>query len=153
MPKSKTSAVLSLLLVFVSGALVGVLAHRAYTLNKTATASTGPRKLGPADWRKRNLAEMKTRLKLDDQQAARLDEIFNQVDDDFRQLRTKRIAEDHAVQSALVDKINAILRPDQQLLYQQLRDEREKERERRRQQMQKQGGPGGPPPGPPPDKK
>jgi succinate dehydrogenase flavin-adding protein (antitoxin of CptAB toxin-antitoxin module) len=210
MMKSKASAALSLILVFVSGALLGVLAHRAYVVSSSATGPTTNRKLSPADWRKRNLAEMRTRLKLDDQQATQLEQIFDRVDEDFRQVGskrraedqaspgtftdriknnladakarlglddrqltqvdqvidqvnqeihqvvTKRRAEDQAYQAALVKKIDGILRQDQQVLYKQLRDEREKERENRKQQ-----GPGGPPPpggppaagNPPPEKK
>jgi Spy/CpxP family protein refolding chaperone len=136
MPKSKLSAVISLLLVFVSGALVGVLAHRAYTM-KIATA--GPamgRRPGPPEWRKHFLADMRERVKLNDGQTAQVTAILEQVDGEFRQVREKWNTENQAIQKSLVERIDAILTPDQQVLYQRLRDEREAERQRWHQQKQ-----------------
>ncbi len=145
MLRTKTSAVLSLVLVFVSGALVGALAHRAYTVSAASANPTNQRKLGPADWRKHVLGEMQTKLKLDGQQAKRLNDIFDEVDAEVRELRTKQNAQNQAIQTATAEKIAEMLRPDQRDLYTQFRAEREKERERRRLQGPP-GGPGGPPP-------
>ncbi len=205
MLKTRTSAILSMALVFVSGALLGALGFRAYN---TSSASS-QRRPSPAEWRKRNLAEMHTRLKLDDRQYAKLVQIFDrfddefrqvvekrrqedqvspgstidkakraieddraslglteqqaaniahlidQVDENFRQLMIKRRTENVALQNSLIDRIDAILRPDQRELYKQLRDERQKMRERRQQEDGKRGpgGPGGPPMGSPPNTK
>jgi len=145
MLKTKTSAVLSLGLVFVSGALVGALAHRAYVVRAASTNSEIPRKLGPADFRKHVLGEMQTKLKLDAAQAKQLNQFYDQMDVEVHELRTKRDSQNQALQSALVEKIDGMLRPDQIELYKQYREEREKERQRRRTQGP-QGGPGGPPP-------
>lgn len=205
MLKTRTSAILSLALVFVSGALLGALGFRAYN---TSTANS-QRQVSPAEWRQRNLAEMHTRLKLNDQQYAKLVKIFDsfddefrqvvekrrqedqaspgsmldktkraiadqrakiglteqqvagvnqvidQVDEDFRQLIAKRRAESAALQNSLIEKINAILQPDQRELYKEYRDERQKMRERRLRDDGNHGpgGPGGPPMGPPPGKR
>ena len=152
MLKTKTSAVLSLGLVFVSGALVGVLAHRAYIVRAASVNPETAHKLGPADWRKHVLGEMQAKLKLDAAQAKQLNQIYDQMDAEVHELRTKRDSQNQALQSALVEKINGILRPDQLELYKQYREEREKEREHRRMQgppggpSGPQGGPGGPPP-------
>jgi len=145
MLKTKTSAVLSLGLVFVSGALVGALAHRAYVVRAASTNPEPARKLGPVDWRKHVLGDMQTKLKLDAAQAKQLNQIYDQMDVEVHELRTKRDSQNQALQSALVEKIDGMLRPDQLELYKQYREEREKERERRRMQGP-QGGPGGPPP-------
>jgi len=150
MLKNRTSAALSLTLVFVSGALVGVLAHRAY-LVRTAAANVEPaRKPSPADWRRQVLGDMRAKLKLDDAQSVQLNAIFDQMDAQVRDLRAKRDSQNQALQTALQEKISAILRPDQIELYAQYRAEREKVRERRKMQGPP-GGPGGPPP--PPDNK
>ena len=144
MAKSKLSAVLSALLLFVSGALVGALAQRAYSLKMVSAAPGPPRRGTPQDWRKHFTGEMRDRLKLDDAQTGELDRILDAVDLEFRQVHEKWNTENQAIQKSMVDRINATLRPEQQVLYKQFRDEREAERQRRRQQ--------GPPP-PPPEKK
>lgn len=135
MPKSRLSAVLSLLLVFVSGALVGVLAHRAYTIKTVTAGPAAPRRRDPSEWRKHFMDEMRTRLKLDDSQAAELNHIMDSVELEFRQVREKWNTENQAIQKSMVDRINATLRPEQQVLYKQLRGEREAERQRHRQQQ------------------
>lgn len=146
MMKTKTSAVLSLALVFVSGALVGVLAHRAYVVRAaSASLEANTRKPSPADWRKHVLGEMRSKLKLNDEQAGQLNSIFDQMDAEVRDLRAKRDSQNQALQSALQEKIKAILHPDQLDLYAQYRAEREKEREHRKMQGPPPG-PGGPPP-------
>jgi len=205
MLKNRTSAILSMALVFVSGALLGGLGYRAYN---TSSASAF-RRPSPAEWRKHNLAEMRTRLKLDDQQYGQLEQIFDRFDEEnrpvmnqrhqedlafpgsmvdkikrsigddhaklglseqqatqvnqevdrvneqFHQLMMKRHTEDVALQNSLVARINPMLQADQRVLYQQLRDERQKEWERRQKEGPKQGGrgPDGPPPPPPGGKK
>ena len=121
MLKPKTSAVLSLALVFVSGGLVGVLAHRAYIV-RGASANT------------------QTKLKLDNAQTAALNGIFDQTEVEVRDLRAKEDSQRQALQNALVEKIDNILRPDQHELYKQYREERERERQRRKMQ----GPAGGP---------
>jgi hypothetical protein len=156
MLKTKSSAVLSLVLVFVSGGLVGVLAHRAYTVSAASANPAKQGKLSPADWRKHVLGEMQTKLKLDAQQTKQLNDIFDEVDAEVRDLRAKQNTQMQTIQTALAEKINAMLRPDQQELYKAYRAEREKERERRRLEGPPgggPGGPGGPPPGRPPDSK
>ena len=134
MLKTKSSAVLSLVLVFVSGGLVGALAHRAYIVNAASANPANQRKPGPEDWRKRVLPEMRAKLKLDDQQFKQLNALLDQVDVDMRELRTKQFSQTQAIQNALVEKINAMLRADQLELYKAYRAERDKERERRRMQ-------------------
>jgi hypothetical protein len=82
-----------------------------------------------------------------------LNDIFDHMDSEVRDLRAKRDSQNQALQSDLVAKINGILRPEQLALYKQYREEREKERQRRKMQGPP-GGPGGPPPpGPPPNSK
>lgn len=139
MPRGKFSAALSLLLVFVSGAVVGAVAHRLYMVNTVQSVAPGPRRPNPTEWRKHIIEEMHTRVKLDDQQMASLQHIFDETDSTFNDLHAKRkpedqrrLAENQAVQSQMVDKINAILREDQKPLYQQYRADREAEREKER---------------------
>jgi hypothetical protein len=156
MPKSRLTVALSLLFVFLSGAILGVLAQRAYTASRPASAASNPRRFGPAEWRKRYVAETRDRLKLDAKQTERLTAILGDVDEEIHQVQTKRRAEDQAsplgnqrraedqaIQAHLVARVNEMLQPAQRVLYQQLRDERDKARKQRGQE--KKGIPPGPP--------
>lgn len=148
MPRAKLTAAAYLLLVFLSGAMVGAFGHRLYMVRTVLSTdvSPSPRRLGPAEWRKHIVDEMRTKVKLDDQQIASLQQIFDQTDAEFRDLHAqrkpedqKRNAENQTVQNQMVDRINAILRDDQKPLYQQYRAEREAERERDRKKRQPDG--------------
>ncbi len=151
MPKSRLSAVLSLLFVFVSGALAGALVYRAYVVTRPSAAPrVQPR--DPADWLKHRITVMHDRLKLDDGQTAQLTELLNKSFEEMRQVNAKRRAENEESQNQMVQKIDSLLRPDQKVLYQQFREELQRDRERRQKQngqMGPGGGPGGPPPPPP----
>ncbi|MBZ5583857.1 MAG: hypothetical protein LAQ30_16935 [Acidobacteriia bacterium] len=158
MPKSRVSAALSLLLVFVSGALVGVLAHRAYVTRMAPAAANPPRggRRDPQEWRKHIVPLMREQMKMDDQQVTQLNQILDETDVQFRTVREKWNAANQTIQKSMVDQINGILRPDQQKLYADWREERERERQKHMQERRPNGPPPGPPPpGPPPgsDKK
>ncbi len=148
MPKSRLSAALSLLLVFVSGGLVGVLAHRAYVTSAGPAASPNlpKQRRDPADYRKHFNAIMQDRLKLNADQLVKLNQIMDGVDARFREINERRATENQAIQKSMVEQINGILTPDQQKLYADFREERERERQKFRDH--RPGGP--PPPGPPP---
>jgi len=155
MPKSKFSALLSLLLVFGSGVLVGVVAYRLYTVRTVAgTTNTRP---SPEEVRRRIVADMRSHVKLDDHQVEELNRIYDQTRQDFDQLHQKLNDESHALWDKQNERIKAILRPDQIPLYEQLRAQREQERRRRHQKAQGRGPhpepPMGPPPEPPPASK
>jgi succinate dehydrogenase flavin-adding protein (antitoxin of CptAB toxin-antitoxin module) len=148
MPKTKLTAALYLLLVFLSGAMVGAVAHRLYMVKTVLSTGVNPtpRRPSPAEWRKQFLADMQTKVKIDDRQLVELQHLLDQTDEEFRQLHAqrkpedqRRRAEDQGVQSQMVDKINAMLRDDQKPLYKQFRDEREAERDRERKRRQAEG--------------
>lgn len=130
MPK-RFSAALSLLLVFLSGALVGVLAHRAYTLNPNRFVAP-QRQPGPEDFRKRYVDDMRARVQLDDQQVVQLEQILDETGAAVRKnwMDYHKLNED--LHNQQVTRINAMLRPDQRPLYEKLRQEREMQRDRGR---------------------
>ncbi len=122
-----------------------MLSHRAYTLRTAeANLAAAPKRPDPSEWRKRNLADMQQKLKLDAQQTGEMTKIFDQAEQEFGQIRSKWNTENQAIQQELVQKMERVLRPDQQQLYQQYRQARDAERKRRKID--------GPPPPPPPDK-
>ena len=128
MPK-RFSAALSVLLVFLSGALVGALAYRAYSISPNRSAAA-PRQPGPEDFRKRYVDDMRARLQLDDQQVVQLEQILDETGAAVRKnwMDYHKLNED--LHTRQVARINAMLRPEQRTLYEKLRQERE-------QQMQK----------------
>jgi hypothetical protein len=141
MPKYKLSAVLSLLVVFLSGSVLGAVAYRLYAVSSVQGVGDVARKqpkMSPEDFRKHYVEEFRTKVKMDDQQVAALQQILDQTRSDFHKMRDKMNAEGEAIQNSQVEKINAILREDQRPLYAQLRAEREKQRRQRDEQHKKE---------------
>jgi len=149
MQKSKLAALLSLCLVFLSGALVGVVAYRLYTVKAVATGAAvipAQRPPNPEEIRKRLISEMRDRVKLDDQQVQQLNRIYDETRQSFDELHKKANAETRALWDKQTEEIKAMLQPGQLALYDKLRAERDAERRKRREQQQQKGG--GPPPPP-----
>jgi hypothetical protein len=133
MPKSRLSAFISLMLVFLSGALVGAFGHRLYMVNTVMTAPRSTRP-SPEEMRKRQVEDVRQKLSLDDQQVAQYNAILDTTRQQFDQLHDKLNAEGRSIHDQQVEKVNAILRPDQKPLYEKWRAEREAERKRHEQE-------------------
>ena len=127
MMKSRFSALLSLLLVFLSGVLVGGFAYRLYNVSVVAGPNNGKRP-DPEEVRKHIVADMRERLKLDSQQVSQLQQILDQTKEKFDQLHDRMNAEGRALHLGQIEKVKAILRADQLPLYEQWRTERERDR-------------------------
>jgi hypothetical protein len=136
MPKYKLSAVLSLLVVFLSGSVLGAVAYRLYAVN--AVQGVGAPRKSPEEFRKHYVEEFRTKVKMDDQQIATLQQILDETRAAGHKMREKMNAEGEAIQASQVEKINAILRPDQLPLYAALRAEHKRQRELRDQQHKKE---------------
>jgi len=142
MPKSRFLAFLGLLAIFISGALCGVFGYRLYLASPVfghnlSAGSTSAHKAPPPDpeeIRRRVLEEMRRRVKLDDAQIAKLNNIFDDTRAQFDQIHREMNDRGHAVWDKQVAEVKAILRPDQVPLYDQLRAEHEAARKRRHQQ-------------------
>lgn len=141
MPKSKFSAFLSLLLVFFSGAVLGAFAYRLYNEKAVVIAPGGapPKKGGgPEEFLRQRLAEMRDRVKADNQQLERIKQVYNETREQYDGIRQKMNAEGRAIDENQVAKIKAILRPDQIPVYDQIRAEHEAARKRHQQQHEQQ---------------
>jgi hypothetical protein len=163
MSKSKLSALLSLILVFASGAVLGAFAYRLYSATPVLTngnAGGAQSRPNPAEFRKRYAADLTKGIKLDPEQIKRLNVILDQTTEEFDKLndkskpewdalnekrdalREKYRPDREAIHNVQVERINAMLREDQRALYTAWRAERDAERERQRklrdQQHQKQ---------------
>jgi hypothetical protein len=137
MPRTRLSATIYLILVFAAGILIGVASHRLYDTN-TASANTSPQNM--TEFRKRYLAEMKERVKVDDKQIA---EVVEHLDDAKRRFDDLRIQEQplhDRIQQELVDEIRSGLNEDQKTAYDKWHAERlraQAEQAKKAQQAQK----------------
>jgi hypothetical protein len=118
---------LYLALLFLGGVAVGVFGHRLYTLN-SVNASVNPR--NPEEFRRRYVAEMRTRLKLTDDQVARLGPVLDETRQRHRELMDKHRPEFKAIQDEQVRRIREILTDSQQAEYTRMLADREKQRQR-----------------------
>jgi hypothetical protein len=138
MPKNKLSAMASLLLVFLSGILVGVVGHRLYMVNTVVTGQR-PGRPDPEEIRKRIVAEMRDRVKLDEQQTSQLNLIYDQTRQKFDELHKKGSQESRVIWDQQKEQIKAILRTDQVPLYEQYQKERDEQHRRERERRQQEG--------------
>jgi len=159
MNKSKLSALMSLILVFLSGGVLGAFAYRLYTaapVQTTGNPGGPPPRLSPEEARRKVVAEMTSKLKLDEAQAKHLNEIMDQTHEEFEQLRLKSKPEwdalnqkrealtekyrpeQEAIRTKQSEQVNAMLRDDQRPLFAAWRAERDRQRKLHDQQHKKQ---------------
>lgn len=137
MPKSRLSAFVSLMLVFLSGALVGVVGYRLWAVNSVTSQPVAPKQpphLSPEEFRKRQVADLRQKVGLDDQQVAQYNAILDWTRQQFDQLHDNLNAQGRTIHDQQVAKVDAILRPEQRPLYAKWRADREAERKKREQQ-------------------
>ena len=142
MPKTRWSAFVSLLLVFLSGALVGGFASRLLTVNSVISgAPSAMKRPDPEEVRKRLVTEMKTKVKLDDQQVTELQKIYDDTRESFGKLREESNAQARSLRDSQTERVKAILRPEQQPLFDQLHAEHIEQERKRHQHDQNPKGP------------
>ena len=134
MRRSQLPIVLSMLAVFLSGSLVGALAHRLYAAKTVYTAND---RRSPSEYRQRYLNEMKTRLSLDEPQTARLGEVLDRTRQRFHAFNEKHKPEISAIHEEQVREIRGMLNADQQQRYEEYLKERESKRVRDRDKKSK----------------
>lgn len=136
MSKSRFSVFLSLLIVFLSGTMVGLLGYRWYSVSAASAEKGGPGQKGgprdPAEVKRHIIADMTEAVKLTPVQAEEVGKILDNTRSQFEAVHHEMNARGKAIWQEQVDQINAILREDQRPLYQQLRDKHDREREARK---------------------
>lgn len=132
------------LLVFLSGALVGGMGFRLYTAKVMAAPSNVPQhRLTPEEWRKKRLEEMRNRLQLSDEQVSRVHAVYDETKQLVTAYNQRSRAELRTIHEQQTQKIRQILNPDQQTQYDKLRQEREeKERQKHQAAEEKKNHPG-----------
>jgi Spy/CpxP family protein refolding chaperone len=139
----KLALVLQLLLVFVSGSLVGALGFRFYS-RRTALAEQQARPPRPAfdpvKARNRWIEPLQTRLKLSADQVQKLNAIFDATGRQFGEARKKAETETRKIMDPEMDaihkdqvaKIEAMLDAGQLTEYRKMLEERRKQMENRK---------------------
>jgi hypothetical protein len=125
---TRSTLILSVGLVFVTGLAVGALGHRYYAM-KTVRAQVRPPR-DPDAWRKKYIGEMTTRLKLSSEQQQKLESILDQTHEKYRAMRERTRPEMDAIREGQVHDIEAILSAEQRVEYAKRRQEMEEKRKR-----------------------
>jgi len=112
--------------VFASGVVVGVVSHGYWAASHAPARHEGPK--SPEEYRRAYVAEMKSRLKLDEPQTAKLVVILDETRDRYRAMRDAARPQMKAIQDEQVQRINEMLTAAQQAEYTRMRDEREQKR-------------------------
>lgn len=123
MRRSTLTTALYLALLFLAGVAVGAFGLRLYTMNSVSAAAS------PEEFRRRYVAELKSRLKLTDEQVNQLQPILDETRLRHQELREKHKPEFNAIHDEQVRKIRLMLTDQQQAEYTKLLDEREKQRQ------------------------
>ena len=135
-----------LALVFGSGATVGALSHRLYTVQ--AVTAKGP--VSPEEWRRQYVSEMKSRLKLRDDQILRLTIVLDETRSRVKEVHARHRPEIDQIKHEQTLRVASMLDADQKIEFEKLRKEREEraEHERQQQEQQEKEKPATPPQGP-----
>jgi len=155
MNKAKLSALISLVLVFASGGVLGAFAYRLYSAPPVqVTGGSGgapPSRPSPEEVRRRVVSDLTSKVKLDAEQTRQLNAIMDQTHGEFEALREKskpdwdalnqkrdalmekQRPDQEAIRTRQSERINAMLREDQRPLYAAWRAERERQRKSRDQ--------------------
>lgn len=118
---TRVSVVLYVVLVFSSGAVLGAFVHRAF--DASSVSAEAPR--NPDEFRKRYLAEMKSRVKVTDEQLKDLVVVLDETRANFRKTRESIEPEMARIRNEQHERIVALLTPNQAVEYEKMRKERE----------------------------
>ena len=135
MKVTKLSVALYVGLLFLSGVAVGAFGYRLYTVAPVSAMNARP---NGAEYRKKYLNEMQTRLKLSPEQVTKLDGILDETRSKFHAARERTKPEFEAIRGAQVERVRSILSDGQRAEYEKMR----KEREERPKQFGHGSGPG-----------
>ncbi|MCL4401265.1 MAG: hypothetical protein M1436_01185 [Acidobacteria bacterium] len=126
--RSSLFAGIYVLVVFLSGALVGAFAYRLYMVQ---TVISGPRPRTPEEYRRNYVREMTHRLKLSQEQVTHLQQIMDETRLRYRELHDKERPAMKLIEDEQYQKVREMLNESQRAEYETMRAEREKRRQQR----------------------
>ena len=133
MKPTRWTVALYMALVFVCGGVAGAFAYRLYTVSGVS-ANVGQR--NPEEFRKRFMADLKSRLQLNDDQAAKLGVIMEETRMRVRATRDTIEPELRKIREDQRQRISELLSPSQQAEWQKINEERQRQRESKKSRTQ-----------------
>jgi len=132
MRPTRWTVALYMALVFVCGGVAGAFAYRLYTVSGV---SANAAQRNPEEFRKRFMADLKSRLQLNDDQAAKLSVIMDETRMRVRTTRDTIEPELRKIRDDQRQRISELLSPSQQVEWQKIIDERQRQRGGKKREM------------------
>ena len=132
---SRATIALYVGLVFASGVVLGIFGHSLYAVS-TIVGSTKSK--NPEEFRKRVIAEYRSRLKLSEDQVTKLNAIMDETRARVEETRQKMHPAYQKIRAEQDDKIRQLLSAEQQTEFDRMHKERE-ERQRQKQPAREPG--------------
>jgi len=132
---------LYVLMVFLSGALVGAVGYRLYSAKTvSATVATAKPQPKPEEWRTHVVEDMRTRMKLSADQVSKLQVAFDVTKQHFAAYDQRSKAERKAIIEEQHQTIRSFLNDEQRAEYDKFLLERQQKRRAEAQKKQPHGG-------------
>jgi len=125
-------------MVFLSGILVGAVGYRLYSA-KTVSATVAP-KPKPEEWRKHVVEDMRTRLKLSEEQVGKLQAAFDATRQNFAAYDQRSKAQRKSIIEEQHQTIRSFLNDEQRAGYDKFLQERQQKRRAEAQKKEPHGG-------------
>jgi Spy/CpxP family protein refolding chaperone len=119
-------------LVFASGVVLGAFGHRLYTVSTTVSAKAVR---NPEEFRKKIIAEYRSRLHLTDDQVTKLNMLMDETRARVESTRQKLHPAYQKIRAEQNEKIRQLLSPEQQAEFDKMHKEREERQQRQKQQQ------------------
>jgi hypothetical protein len=136
---SRTAIALYMGLVFVSGAVLGGFGDHVYGTYRVSPAKSGKAPKSPEEVRRSIIDFWKSHLKLTDDQVIKVGLIMDETRARMDEVHRSTVPAQQEIRREQMDKMRAILMPEQQTEYDRL----QKAREERMKKGGPRGGPGG----------
>jgi hypothetical protein len=136
---SRAAIALYVGLVFASGVVLGAFGHRLYMVS-TIVSAKGTK--NPEEFRRKVIAEYRTRLHLSDDQVTRLNVLMDETRARVEDTRQKLHPAYQKIRAEQNEKIRQILSADQQVEFDKMHKEREERQQRQKQQSGRDPGTG-----------
>ena len=136
---TRSSIALYIGLVFISGALLGGFGDHVYGTYRISPSKSGKAPKSPEDVRRAIIDFWKSHLKLTDDQVLKVGLIMDETRARMDEVHRGTIPAQQEIRREQMDKMRAMLSPEQQVEYDRL----QKEREDRIKKGGARGGPGG----------
>jgi uncharacterized protein YdiU (UPF0061 family) len=137
MPRTRLSAVLYLILVFLSGILVGVVSHRLYVTSTVNASLVPPAPRTMDEVRKQYLADMRRKVGVSDEQVASVNRILDETKRRFDDLHAQEKPLRDEIQQDQHDAISALLNDQQRAAFDNWRAERARLQAEQQKKQQK----------------